>query len=266
MYTSTKTECDQLYGWIKKWSHTKKSHPKWWTPEVKLGTNRHVHTYIYKQKDIISKHLQLVSSHHLPLQVWHLRFQKKTTNRPNFLQMKSCIRGKRDEIKYKQQTTIICWLNSIYWEEMTGQSEATWQERSKTEGTCRRKTHPGGSSCKAKERRPGPCQPQWPGIHCSPAADINQLKESRQPERKLLCQVCEWKTTSAVHFLFPLGQDPLHNRQRSQWKRATGDFKPTPVLFIHLLRYEHMDASRLSNPSLHIILPTWKPASSSWTP
>ena len=26
---STKTECDYLYGWIRKWSHTQKSHPKW---------------------------------------------------------------------------------------------------------------------------------------------------------------------------------------------------------------------------------------------
>ena len=25
---STKTECDYLYGWIKKRSHTQKSHPK----------------------------------------------------------------------------------------------------------------------------------------------------------------------------------------------------------------------------------------------
>ena len=31
---STKTECDYLYGWIKKRSHTQKSHPKWWTPEI----------------------------------------------------------------------------------------------------------------------------------------------------------------------------------------------------------------------------------------
>ena len=31
---STKTECDYLSGWIKKQSHTQKSHPKWWTPEI----------------------------------------------------------------------------------------------------------------------------------------------------------------------------------------------------------------------------------------
>ena len=31
---STKTECDYLNGWIKKRSHTQKSHPKWWTPEI----------------------------------------------------------------------------------------------------------------------------------------------------------------------------------------------------------------------------------------
>ena len=31
---STKTECDYLYGWIKKRSHKQKSHPKWWTPEM----------------------------------------------------------------------------------------------------------------------------------------------------------------------------------------------------------------------------------------
>ena len=30
---SMKTECDYLNGWIKK-SHTQKSHPKWWTPEI----------------------------------------------------------------------------------------------------------------------------------------------------------------------------------------------------------------------------------------
>ena len=33
----TKTECDYLNGWIKKWSHTQKSHPEWRTPEIKLG-------------------------------------------------------------------------------------------------------------------------------------------------------------------------------------------------------------------------------------
>ena len=32
-----KTECDYLYGWIKKRPHTQKSHPKWWTPEIWLG-------------------------------------------------------------------------------------------------------------------------------------------------------------------------------------------------------------------------------------
>ena len=31
---STKMECDYLYGWIKKRSHTQKSHQKWWTPEI----------------------------------------------------------------------------------------------------------------------------------------------------------------------------------------------------------------------------------------
>ena len=30
---STKMECDYLYGWIKK--RSQKSHPKWWTPEIK---------------------------------------------------------------------------------------------------------------------------------------------------------------------------------------------------------------------------------------
>ena len=30
-------ECDYLNGWIKKWSHTQKSHPKWWAPEIWLG-------------------------------------------------------------------------------------------------------------------------------------------------------------------------------------------------------------------------------------
>ena len=31
---STKTECDYIYGWIKKRPHTQKSHQKWWTPEI----------------------------------------------------------------------------------------------------------------------------------------------------------------------------------------------------------------------------------------
>ena len=35
---STKTECDYLNGWNKKtWSHTQKTHPKQWTPEIQLG-------------------------------------------------------------------------------------------------------------------------------------------------------------------------------------------------------------------------------------
>ena len=37
---STKTECDYLNGWIKKRSHTQKSHPKWWTPEIQLGNGK----------------------------------------------------------------------------------------------------------------------------------------------------------------------------------------------------------------------------------
>ena len=38
--TSTKTECDYLYGWIRKWWQTQKCHPKWWTPEIKLGRQK----------------------------------------------------------------------------------------------------------------------------------------------------------------------------------------------------------------------------------
>ena len=34
---STKTECDYLYGWIKK---TLTSRPKWWSPELWLGTQK----------------------------------------------------------------------------------------------------------------------------------------------------------------------------------------------------------------------------------
>ena len=37
---STKSECDYLYSWIEKRSHTQKSHPKWWTPEMQLGTQK----------------------------------------------------------------------------------------------------------------------------------------------------------------------------------------------------------------------------------
>ena len=43
---STKMKWDYLDGWIKKKtnkqkrSHTQKSHPKWWTPETKLGTQK----------------------------------------------------------------------------------------------------------------------------------------------------------------------------------------------------------------------------------
>ena len=34
---SMETKCDYLNAWIKKQSHTQKSHPKWWTPEIQLG-------------------------------------------------------------------------------------------------------------------------------------------------------------------------------------------------------------------------------------
>ena len=34
---SMKMECDYLNGWIKKQSHTQKSHPNFWTPEIHLG-------------------------------------------------------------------------------------------------------------------------------------------------------------------------------------------------------------------------------------
>ena len=37
---SMKTECDYLYGWIKIRSHTQKSHPRWWTLEIQLGTQK----------------------------------------------------------------------------------------------------------------------------------------------------------------------------------------------------------------------------------
>ena len=37
---STKMECDYLNGWIKKQPHTQKSHPKWWTSETHLGTQK----------------------------------------------------------------------------------------------------------------------------------------------------------------------------------------------------------------------------------
>ena len=37
---SMKTECDYLYGWLKKWSHMQKSHQRWWTPEIKLVTQK----------------------------------------------------------------------------------------------------------------------------------------------------------------------------------------------------------------------------------
>ena len=32
--SSTKTECDYLYGWITNWSYMQKSHSKCWTPEI----------------------------------------------------------------------------------------------------------------------------------------------------------------------------------------------------------------------------------------
>ena len=38
--SSTKTECDYLYGWIKKRSHIQKSHQNWWTQELQLGTQK----------------------------------------------------------------------------------------------------------------------------------------------------------------------------------------------------------------------------------
>ena len=37
---STKTECDTLNGWIKKRSHSQKSHPKWWPQEIYPGTQK----------------------------------------------------------------------------------------------------------------------------------------------------------------------------------------------------------------------------------
>ena len=35
-----KTECDHLNGWIKKGSHTQKSHPKWWFQRYSCGLQK----------------------------------------------------------------------------------------------------------------------------------------------------------------------------------------------------------------------------------
>ena len=35
-----KMRCDCLYGWMKKWSHTQKSHQNWSTQEIQLGTQK----------------------------------------------------------------------------------------------------------------------------------------------------------------------------------------------------------------------------------
>ena len=40
-------ECDHLYGWSKKQSHTKKSHQIWLTQEKKLGTQKKKDNMIY---------------------------------------------------------------------------------------------------------------------------------------------------------------------------------------------------------------------------
>ena len=37
---STKTECGYLYGWTKKRSHMQRSHQRWWTLEIQLGTQK----------------------------------------------------------------------------------------------------------------------------------------------------------------------------------------------------------------------------------
>ena len=42
---STKTEYDYLNDWIKKRSHTQKSHPKSWTSEIKLGNAEEEHQW-----------------------------------------------------------------------------------------------------------------------------------------------------------------------------------------------------------------------------
>ena len=40
MHTSTETEYDYLNVWIRKWSHTQKSHPKWWTQRYSWGAQK----------------------------------------------------------------------------------------------------------------------------------------------------------------------------------------------------------------------------------
>ena len=42
---STMMECDYLNDRVKKLSHTQKSHPKWWTPEKKLGNAEEEEVY-----------------------------------------------------------------------------------------------------------------------------------------------------------------------------------------------------------------------------
>ena len=39
-FYSRRRECDDLYSWITKRSHMQNSHPKWWTPEIQLGTQK----------------------------------------------------------------------------------------------------------------------------------------------------------------------------------------------------------------------------------
>ena len=51
---SRKTECDYLNGWIKKRSHTQKSHPKVVNPRDIAGEHTHTHT----KKIIVDKNYE----------------------------------------------------------------------------------------------------------------------------------------------------------------------------------------------------------------
>ena len=44
---STKMECDYLNGWIKKWSHTQKSHPKMVNPRDIAGERKQTNIHMF---------------------------------------------------------------------------------------------------------------------------------------------------------------------------------------------------------------------------
>ena len=67
--TSTKTECDYLYDWIRQWSHTQKFPAKWWTPGMWLGRQKKMlerRQYQQHKSSYLAPSLKMESDHFSP--------------------------------------------------------------------------------------------------------------------------------------------------------------------------------------------------------